>query len=236
MLNVFCYRSINILFRSPVVCKWRICVIVYSSKAHGSAISDIFVYTLDSQNFFKLTIRNKGCMQHNASVVKLFFLGKSKAKWIRSGKNNLHSTACIDIWENSCSFNEILHKGNFVYEYIFVTVFFQQSQVGIHIRQSIPKFYLNESGLFKFYTGHFCKNLTNHCSLAGSSETIEDKHFISAGTKNIFPELTYTFSLFIFSCNGNLSSKLFSGSHCSFEIQAQMLFSIIHLEQNYLSF
>ena len=55
-------------------------IIMNTAKAHCTAITDVFNNAVNPQNGFKFAVGNKGSVQKNTAVIKLFVLGKQKAE------------------------------------------------------------------------------------------------------------------------------------------------------------
>ena len=59
MLNIFCYRAVDIFVNAFLVCKRGLFVIMHAAEAHRSAVANIFVDPLNAENLFKFFVRNK---------------------------------------------------------------------------------------------------------------------------------------------------------------------------------
>lgn len=122
MLDIPGNRCVDIFVRTLLGGKGGGLIVVVTAHAHCTAITDELVNSLHAENLFKFPIGDKGRVQHEAAVIKLLRFCKYKAQGVRSGQNDFHSGACVDVGEQGCAFNEVLHQRDLIYEHIGVAV------------------------------------------------------------------------------------------------------------------
>ncbi len=74
-----------------------------TAKAHCTAITDVFNNAVNPQNGFKFAVGNKGSVQKNTAVIKLFVLGKQKAERESVPESTILMPLAAKISENSAA-------------------------------------------------------------------------------------------------------------------------------------
>ena len=69
VLNVLCDCTVNVFVNAFLIRKSRLLVVMHAAEAHRAAVADIFVDSLNAENFFKLSVRNKRGMKENTTVI-----------------------------------------------------------------------------------------------------------------------------------------------------------------------
>ena len=153
-------------------------VVVNAAETHGTAVADILVDAVDTENRFKLTVRDECGVQQNAAIVKLLVLGEEEAQRIRAGEHDFHAAGRKHIRKQRCALDKILHQRHLIEEHIAKALRFQCLEVAVHVCQRVFCGDLNERCLGNLCVAHLRKNLANHGGFPRPAQAVEDEHLV----------------------------------------------------------
>ena len=84
-------------------------VVVDAAETHGTAVADILVNAVDTENGFKLSVMDECGVQQDAAVVKLLVLGKEKAQRVLAGEHDFHAAGRKHVRKQRRALDEIPH-------------------------------------------------------------------------------------------------------------------------------
>ena len=178
MLNIAGDSRVNIFVSTFLAGKGRRFIVVNAAKAHRAAVADVLIDAVNAENRLKLVIRDKGRVQQNTAVIKLFVLGKEEPQRVRAGEYDFHAAGREHVREQRRALDKIFHQRHFVKEHIAEALRFQQLEVVVHICQCIPCRDLNKRRFSQFCIAHLCKNLADHSGLSRPAQAVENEHLV----------------------------------------------------------
>ena len=137
-----------------------------------TAIPDIFINVVDSQQSAVFTKGDIRGMNHVSPVVQFISFSEPEAQGICSGKDNLHTLHCVNVREYGCTVNKVFKQSDFVKQNILVPKRTESFQVCTETGHIVCCSGFDIYGFGSFFSREIVEKLKEKCGLARSSESV----------------------------------------------------------------
>ena len=168
VLNVLADRRVNVppgglVIPEGCVLGIGICVIKGRlTSPQGSAIADILIDAIDSQQPAVLPVGDEGGVDGLGPVVQLLIHCQPESEGVRSGQHDLHPHGGKDIGEKGGGVDEVLHQCDLIDEHILESRVKQFFHIPVHHSHGIGPAGFEIGGPRQIFLGHPSDGLAKH--------------------------------------------------------------------------